>query len=59
MLGDAIRKLKLDRRLSRRRGWIESDELDGAIEELPDLSEKAATADESEAPADGGAPAGT
>jgi len=58
MLGEAIRKLKLDRRLSRRRGWVEADELDSAIEQLPDLAENAATADDAEAPAEGGAPAG-
>ena len=57
MLGEAIRKLKLDRRLSRRRGWVEADELDSAIEALPDLAENAATADDPEAPAEGGSPA--
>lgn len=58
MLGDAISKLKLDRRLARRRGWVEADELDRAIDDLPDLSEKATTADNAEAVAGGEAPAG-
>lgn len=48
MLGDAIRELKLDRRLSRRRGWLADGELDEALAALPDVSEKATTAEESD-----------
>ena len=56
MLGDAIRKLKLDRRLWDRKGWLQEGELDTALGELPDLSEKATTAEEAEAGGD--APSG-
>ena len=38
MLGDAIRNLRLDRRLAKRRGWIEQKDLDDALEALPDTS---------------------
>lgn len=33
-------RLRLDRRLSRRRGWISEKELEDALEALPDLSER-------------------
>jgi len=59
MLGDAIRKLKLDRRLSNRKGWLEEGELETAIGELRDLTEQASTADEIEPGSDGGSPAGS
>jgi hypothetical protein len=42
MLGDAIRALKLDRRLASRRGWIAEAELVRRLLELPDVKEKAA-----------------
>jgi hypothetical protein len=42
MLGNAIRALKLDRRLVTRRRWIDPAELDRALAELPDVAEKAA-----------------
>jgi hypothetical protein len=42
MLGDAIRALKLDRRLASRRGWIAEAELVRLLLELPDVKEKAA-----------------
>ena len=41
----SIRDLRLDWRLLGRRGWIASDELEGALEALPDVSAKAAEAD--------------
>jgi hypothetical protein len=52
MLDDALRKLKLDRRLLERRGWINRDELKRALADLPDVADKAAPA---EAPAEEGA----
>ena len=41
MVYDGIRKLKLDRRLLRRRGWIDSKELEKELADLPDVSDKA------------------
>ncbi len=38
---ESTRKLRLDRRLLNRRGWIGEDELKQALESLPDVSEKA------------------
>ena len=40
---DSMRKLRLDRRLIGRRGWISTQELDSALESLPDVSSKATT----------------
>jgi hypothetical protein len=42
MLGDAIRTMKLDRRLASRRGWISEADLARALNELPDVKGKAA-----------------
>jgi hypothetical protein len=42
MLQDSIRSLKLDRRLRNRRGWVSDQELSRALEQLPDVKEKAA-----------------
>jgi hypothetical protein len=42
MLKDAIQSLKLDRRLRHRRGWVADEELSRALDELPDVKEKAA-----------------
>jgi hypothetical protein len=42
MLDDALRELRLDRRLLERRGWITKAELDRAMTELPDVADKAA-----------------
>jgi hypothetical protein len=42
MLDDALRKLRLDRRLLERRGWITRDELSRALADLPDVADKAA-----------------
>ncbi|MEE2674988.1 MAG: hypothetical protein VX466_14395 [Myxococcota bacterium] len=37
---ETISKLRLDKRLSNRRGWISPDDLDRELEALPDASEK-------------------
>ena len=42
MLDEALRKLRLDRRLVDRRGWIPKAELERALAELPDVESKAA-----------------
>jgi hypothetical protein len=42
VLKDAIRSLKLDRRLATRRGWIQEQELTHALGQLPDVKDKAA-----------------
>ena len=51
MLDDALRKLRLDRRLMERRGWIAKTELERALAELPDVEEKAAPPDAPAEPA--------
>jgi hypothetical protein len=38
---DATQQLRLDRRLSGRRGWIRGEELERELERLPDVAEKA------------------
>lgn len=38
----STQKLKLDKRLIRRRGWIDREELDKELEALPDVSHKIA-----------------
>jgi hypothetical protein len=38
---DATKQLRFDRRLSGRRGWIGEDELARALQQLPDVAEKA------------------
>jgi hypothetical protein len=42
MLDDALRKLRLDRRLMERRGWIPRPSSERALAELPDVESKAA-----------------
>jgi hypothetical protein len=37
---DSIKQLRLDRRLSGRRGWIGADELSRELERLPDVAAK-------------------
>jgi hypothetical protein len=49
MVYDGIRNLKLDRRLLRRRGWIDPEELEKALADLPDVSDKAQPPAEEEA----------
>jgi hypothetical protein len=39
---DSMQKLRLDRRLIKRRGWIDSKQLDQALEKLPDVAHKIA-----------------
>ena len=59
---DSIEKLRLDRRLIRRRGWIKAQELAVELEKLPDASQKSITlgdaADRVEAPGAAGASSG-
>ena len=43
---DHTRKLKFDRRLLRRRGWVDSEELEKELADLPDVSHKAQPQDE-------------
>ena len=50
MAQDHTRKLKLDRRLLRRRGWVDPKELEKELADLPDVSHKAQPLDEDEAP---------
>jgi hypothetical protein len=45
MLDDALRALRLDRRLLDRRGWTAKAEMDRALAELPDVASKAAMPD--------------
>ena len=52
MLKDAIRSLKLDRRLATRRGWIQDQELAHALGQLPDVKDKAAEPAPAQAPAE-------
>jgi hypothetical protein len=46
---EMISKLRLDKRLSRRRGWISPDDLDRELEALPDVSTKIADEDSEQA----------
>jgi hypothetical protein len=48
MVQDHKRNLKFDRRLLRRRGWIDAEELAKALADLPDVSNKAAPQGEEE-----------
>jgi hypothetical protein len=48
---EATEKLRLDRRLIRRRGWISAGDVDKALAGLPDVSHKIAAAEESGTPA--------
>ena len=47
---DHTRKLKFDRRLLRRRGWVDSEELEKELADLPDVSHKAQPLDGDEVP---------
>ncbi len=42
MLSDAAKRLREDKRLYRRNGWMESEELSAQLEALPDVSHKCA-----------------
>ena len=39
-MSDSARNLRLDRRLARRRGWIDPEELERELAALPDTSDK-------------------
>jgi len=52
---DATSKLRLDRRLTNRRGWISPEDLEHELEALPDVADKVAP---SEDPEDESAPEG-
>ena len=43
---ETISKLRLDRRLIQRRGWVSPEELEQALEALPDVSNKIAPKEE-------------
>jgi hypothetical protein len=43
---DAMERLRLDRRLIRRRGWMAKEDLDRELAELPDVSDKIAPREE-------------
>ncbi len=51
---DTLNKLRLDKRLALRRGWIEQGDLDRELEQLPDVSSKIAPADSTAEPAGAG-----
>ena len=44
----AIEKLKFDRRLEGRRGWVENKEVERELESLPDSADKVAPPEEAE-----------
>jgi hypothetical protein len=46
MIDPALRKLRLDRRMLDRRGWIGRQDLDRELAELPDVSAKIAPAED-------------
>lgn len=46
---ESVERLRFDRRLQRRRGWLEQSVLEEHLESLPDVSEKMTTAAELEA----------
>jgi hypothetical protein len=46
MIDPALRKLRLDRRLLDRRGWISPQELERELAALPDVSAKVAPSEE-------------
>ena len=53
---DSMQKLRLDRRLIRRPGWLSSPELESELEALPDSRHKAITLGEAEDAEGGGDP---
>jgi hypothetical protein len=50
---DSMERLRFDRRLLRRREWVEEAELEAHVEALPDVAEKIASDDEAPAAAPG------
>ena len=58
MVHESMRNLELDKRLTGRRGWISPQEMEQALEALPDASDKVAPPDEEQAePVKAGDPA--
>jgi len=55
MDNEAAARLKFDRRLADREGWVDTEELENELEALPDCTDK--IADPSEEPARPAAPA--
>lgn len=54
-LTDFNRNLRLDRRLTSRRGWIPPEELEHELEALPDVADKGVRGDpEGDEPTEGG-----
>jgi len=51
MAYEYTRNLKFDRRLQRRRGWVDPEELEKELADLPDISHKAQLRGEDEEPA--------
>ena len=49
---ESVERLRFDRRLARRRDWVDGQEVDQYIESLPDVSDKMTTAAELEAEAE-------
>ena len=45
---DSLSKMRLDRRLLHRRGWIGSNELEQELSSLPDAADKATTLGEAD-----------
>jgi len=45
---EAMEKLRLDRRLINRRGWVSKAELEKELETLPDVSHKIAPAEDAD-----------
>jgi len=50
MIDESLRKLRLDRRLQDRPGWISKEELERELSSLPDVSEKIAPPEEAPGP---------
>ncbi len=50
MAYDHTRKLRFDRRLLRRRGWVDPKELEKELADLPDVSHKVLPVGEDEGP---------
>lgn len=49
MLSDAVKRLRDDKRLYRRSGWLSSDEIAAQLEALPDVADKRASDDDAQA----------
>ncbi len=49
---ESVERLRFDRRLARRRDWVQDNDLDQYVESLPDLTDKMTTAAELEAEAE-------